>query len=92
MCPCVRLSVCPFVCLYNGHAWRKKHVVELYRLLRMLNITPLGEALGKEANSAHIAGLDVTENQQDRRQDREDSGRDLEAEGREGNKSASKES
>ena len=36
-------------------------------MLRMLNITPLeeGEELGKEANSAHIAGLNVPENQQD---------------------------
>ena len=34
------------------------------------------EALGREANSVHIAGLNVTENQQDR----EDSGRDMEAE------------
>ena len=61
-------------------------------LLHMLNIMPLGEALRKEANSAHIASLNMTENQQDCRQDREDSGRDLEAEGRESSKSASKES
>ena len=32
-----------------------------------------GEELGKEANNAHVAGLNVTENQQNR----EDSGRDL---------------
>ena len=44
-----------------------------------------GEALGKEANSAHIAGLPTA-----RWQDREDSGRDLE--GWEGSKGASKES
>ena len=65
-------------------------------LLRMLNIMQLeqqtcieeGEELGKEANSAHVAGLNVTENQQDR----EDSGRNLESERWKGNKSAGKES
>ena len=51
-----------------------------------------GEVFGKEVNSAHIAGLNVTENQQDGKIDIEDSGRDLEAEGWEGSKSASKES
>ena len=32
VCPFVRVSVCPE---HNGNVWRKKHVVEL---LRMLNI------------------------------------------------------
>ena len=33
----------------------------------MLNIMPLeeGEELGKEANSTHVTGLNMTENQQD---------------------------
>ena len=43
----------------------------------MLNMMPLadkheGEELRKEANSTHVAGLNVTENQQDR----EDSGKE----------------
>ena len=50
-----------------------------------------GEAFVKEANSVHIASLNVTENQQDGKTDSEDSGRDLEAEDREGTKSTSKE-
>ena len=59
----------------------------------MLNIMPLerikeGEELRKEANSVHVAGLNVTENQQDR----EDSSRDLEPERSKGYKSVSKES
>ena len=48
----------------------KEHVVEL---LCILNITPLeqeGEEIKKEVNSAHVAGLNTTVNQQDR----EDSG------------------
>ena len=44
--------------------------------------------MGKEANSAHVAGLNVTENQQDRK----DSGRDLKLERWKSNKSESKES
>ena len=93
------MSVCPFVCLpgeQDGHARRKKHVVELYCFVahaqHNASRTIEGEALGKEADSAHIAGLNVTGNQHARQQDREDSSRDLEAEGRESSKSTSKES
>ena len=39
-----------------------------------------GEELGKEGNNAHIVGLNVTENQQDR----EDSSRDLKPEHQKG--------
>ena len=42
-----------------------------------------GEALRKEANSAHFADLNMTENQQDR----EDSSRDMETERQEGSNS-----
>ena len=60
---------------HNGHAWQKKHVVELYCFVAHAQYYATcieeGEELGKEVNSAHVAGLNVTENQQDR----EDSGR-----------------
>ena len=71
-------------------------------LLYMFNITPLerriwiveeGEELGKEVNSAHVTGLNVTENQQDSKTEKTAVYyRDLEPEAWEGNKSASKES
>ena len=48
---------------------RKKHVVELYCFVahaqHNASRTIEGEAFGKEANSVHIAGLDMTENQPD---------------------------
>ena len=54
---------------HNGHAQRKKHVVELYCFVahaqHSASRTIEGEVLGKEANSVHIAGLNVTKNQQD---------------------------
>ena len=55
---------------HNGHAQRKKHVVELYCFVahaqhNTSRTIEEGEALGKKANSVHIAGLNVTENQQD---------------------------
>ena len=66
------VSVCPFVRLprdHNGHAQQKKHVVELYCYVahaqHIGSRTIEGEALGKEANNACIAGLNVIENQQD---------------------------
>ena len=45
---------------------RNMCMVELYCLLRMLNIMPLEqqrEELRKEVNNAHITGLNVTEKQ-----------------------------
>ena len=70
---------------HNGHARRKKPWSLCTVSLRVLNIantsrTIEGEELGKEANSAHIAGLNMTETWQDG----EDSSRDMETEGREG--------
>ena len=67
------VSVCPDVTY--GHAQRKKHVVELYCFVahaqqnatctRTTNLRDSeGEELGKEADNARVAGLNVTENQQ----------------------------
>ena len=88
----VRVSICLSDRMErNGHARRKKRVVELYSFVahaqHNATITsnldstkrPEGaESLGKNQNSAHVTGLNVTENQQDR----EDSGRDQEPERR----------
>ena len=85
------VSVCPDVTY--GHAQRKKHVVELYCFVAhaqqnatCTRTTKLrdseGEELGKEAENAHVAGLNVTENQQDSGKEREDNGRALEPEPR----------
>ena len=65
---------------------KKKHVVKLYcfvahaqhnttRIDRELG-KKANNMLGKKANNTRVAGLNVTENQQDR----DDSGRDLESE------------
>ena len=77
-----------FVCLpreHNGHARRKKHVVELYCFVahaqHNASRTIEGEALGKR--TARISPRLKCDRKPERRQDREDSGRDLEAEGRE---------
>ena len=52
----------------NGHALRKKHMVELYCFIAHAQHNAsrmIEEVLGREMNSMHIAGLNVTENQQD---------------------------
>ena len=65
-------------------------------LLRMLNVMPLeqhvGEELRKEVNSAHIASLNMTEKNQQDREDSSTQGPGARATERKGNKSASKES
>ena len=93
----VRLTVCPFVCLpgeHNGHARRKKYVVELYCFVvhaqHNASRAIEGEALRKR--TAHISPQLEHDREPERWQDREDSGRDLEAEGQEGSKNTSKES
>ena len=77
--------------IFNGHARRKKHVVELYGFVAHAqhNAAPL-EGSAREFPKrceqrayAHIAGL-PRDREPARWQDREDSGRDMEAEGRRG--------
>ena len=55
--PCVRLSD---QMEHNGHAQRKKHVVDIMPLEQQTWIKE-GEELGKEVNSVHVAILNVTE-------------------------------
>ena len=69
---CVCLSMCPSVRVeHNGHARRKEHMVELYCFVvhAQCNDKHEGEKIGEgipEVNDAHVAGLNVIENQQDR--------------------------
>ena len=52
---------------HNGYVRGKEHMVELYCFVahaqHNATIERQGEELGKEANNAHIAGLNVTEKQ-----------------------------
>ena len=76
---------------HNGHARQKRNTYFVAHVQH--DDKHEGEELGKEANNAHVAGLNVTEYQQDREdsgkertregeseQEREDNGRVLELE------------
>ena len=109
VCPCVRLSVCPFVCLTGWNimgmhgeknTWLSCTVFFFFfvhaqhNATRTTNMDRRGprEPRSREGSEQRACRRLERDRKSARQQDREDNGRDLEPEAREGSKSTSKES